>query len=144
MDSVDPSELNPAYFDTRFEIVAGAILWPGSFAIITAHATTGEEWTRDQNEAADRQLADLLRARGVLIRRITGYSPRTGHAEPGWAATVAFDTACELGREFKQDAIYFVEDDVLLVSRCARPQRVIVGTFRERLRGTRPGKRPRN
>ncbi len=134
MDSTDSSGLNPVYFETRFETEAGAIVWPGSFAIITAYATTGEKWTLEQNEAADRQLANILRERGVLVSRITGYSPKTGHAEPGWAAAVDFDAACELGREFKQDAIYFVDGDLLSVSRCARPQRIRVGTFPDRLR----------
>jgi hypothetical protein len=66
--------------------------------------TTGEEWTLRENEAADRRLEEELRASGHWIKRLTGYSPVSGHAEPGWAVTLALDAACDLGLRFKQDA----------------------------------------
>jgi len=134
---VTPAEhrhgLHSAYFETCFEYEGDKADWPSSFAILTAFATTGDDWTREQNEAADRRLADVLRERGSLICRVTGYSPNTNHAEPGWAATLDFDTACAIGRNFHQDAIYFVEGGTLFVSRSAEPQRVGVGAFRERV-----------
>ncbi len=76
-----------------------------------------------------------LQQLGVWTARITGYSPTTGHAEPGWAAVLAFDAACDLGLRYRQDAIYHVAGDTLSVSFCdERRKLVAVGPFRERVR----------
>jgi hypothetical protein len=45
--------MHPAYFETRFRTDSPPDHWPPTFAIITAHATTGETWSPDQNAAAD-------------------------------------------------------------------------------------------
>ena len=78
---------------------------PAEFAIITAYASTGETSTSLENESADKQLEADLRRRRCWMQRLTGYSPATGHAEPGWAVELDFDTACDLGLRFRQDAI---------------------------------------
>lgn len=126
--------MNPVYFQTRFRVGFPLPDLPREFAIITAWATTGEVWTPAHNLAANRHLEAILANRGVWYVPLEGYSPASGHAEPGWAAELAFDDACNLGLQFLQDAIYFVRDDALLVSRCDRQcAPVYVGRFRERL-----------
>lgn len=111
--------------------------WPRRFVILTAYATTGTSWTDQENLDADRRLEEALRSRlgeEGEIRRITGFSPATGHAEPGWAAPLSFGEACDLGVRFLQDALYVVRDDRLFVSYCdERRGLVTVGSFRERL-----------
>ena len=72
----------PAYFDTRFKLGLPLAELPESFAIITAHATTGEVWTAEDNNAANETLRAELERGGQLIGTITGYSPITQHAEP--------------------------------------------------------------
>lgn len=113
--------------------------WPRRFVILTAYATTGTSWSEDENKDADQRLKEALRSRlgeGGEIRRITGFSPTTGHAEPGWAAPLPFDEACDLGERFLQDALYVVRDDRLFVSYCdERRGLVLVGLFGERLEG---------
>jgi len=65
---------------------------------------------------------------------VTGYSPTTMHAEPGWAVQLPFDVACDLGRMFLQDAIYVIDVDQLFVSYCDdRREKVFVGEFLRRL-----------
>jgi hypothetical protein len=104
------------------------------FAIISAYATTGEKWSDAENEAADRALHAELRQHSQLVRRITGYSPSTGHAEPGSAVALPFDIACEIGLRYRQDAIYFVSRDVLSVSYCdARRSMKAIGPFSPRV-----------
>lgn len=130
--------MNPVYFETHFRTPAPAPDWPPEFVIVTAHATTGERWTTAENEAADRKLTEELRQLGAWSARITGYSPRTGHAEPGWAVTLSVDAACDLGLRYRQDAIYHVAGDTLSVSLCdGRRKLVAVGSFRERVREIR-------
>lgn len=126
--------MHPAYFETRFHAPDAGEDWPQEFVIISAYATTGHHWSRERNASADRELADALRERTTWLRRVTGYSPETGHAEPSWAAMLPFEAACDLGVKFEQDAIYSVAGDELSVSYCdARRQLVPVGSFRERL-----------
>jgi hypothetical protein len=108
----------PDYFDTRFKLDLPLSELPESFAIITAHATTGETWTAAENQAAHETLAAELAAGGHLLGTLTGFSPVTQHAEPGFAAAIPFEEACKIGARFKQDAIYFVSSGTLFVSHC--------------------------
>lgn len=125
----------PEYFETHFDPAGYDGPWPRQFAIITGYATTGEKWTSEANANADLELHAELARRGVWIQRVIGYSPRTGHAEPGWAAELSFSEACDLGYQFRQDALYSIRDDQLFVSRCdSRREEILVGSFRERLR----------
>ena len=110
--------MSPDYFDTRFKLDLPFSELPESFAIITAYATTGEAWTAAENQGASETLRAELAGGGHLIGAITGYSPVTHHAEPGYAAALEFEAACKIGARFKQDAIYFVSSGTLFVSHC--------------------------
>lgn len=126
--------MNPAYFETRFRLDGAAPAWPAEFAIVSAWATTGEQWPRARNEAADAALQAELRRRARWAVRITGYSPVSEHAEPSWATALSFDEAHDLGARFLQDAIYWVAGDELSVSLCRGPRRTArVAAFSERL-----------
>ena len=127
-------KLHPAYFDTVFAVATPYPEWPEAFAIITAYATTGETWPEEKNRAADERLrADLL-AQGAVLGRVTGFSPSTKHAEPGWAAALDWQAACNVGLAYHQDAVYFVTDDQLWVTHCDERRTLVpVGPFRERL-----------
>lgn len=128
-------QMHPAYLETRFRTAVPFDVQPVEFAIITAYATTGETWTPEENQAADQRLSTELQRRNVWFRRLTGFSPSTGHAEPGWAADMSWEDACEVGWQFRQDAVYFVRNDMLYVTHCQPMQRslVPVAAFSERL-----------
>jgi len=126
--------MSPAYFETHFQLEGSDANWPSKFAIVTAYNTTDETWSPERNSAADRDLTAELAAIDVWRRQITGYSPSTGHAEPGWAVELSLNDACDLGFRYKQDAIYYVTGDELWVSFCDnRRQLVRVGSFSDRL-----------
>ena len=130
--------LHPSYFETCFLQDAPFSDWPEQFAIITAYATTGETWTAEQNESADRALEAELRKTGQWLRRLTGYSPNSGHAEPGWAMETTWIDACAIGLRYQQHAIYHVSGDELSVILCDdRRELVPVGKFRDRLKNLR-------
>ena len=78
-------DLHPACFETHFHHTESWSDVPDEFAIITAFATTGEQWSDTENAAADDTLRHNLEQRDVWLRRLTGYSPTSGHEEPGWA-----------------------------------------------------------
>ena len=111
----------PAYFETRFRTEEIFEKWPDNFSIITAYATTGQIWSDEANISQDRKLeADLSRLTSEL-RRITGYSPSSGHAEPGWAVEINLSEAMRIGRDFRQDAIYQIRSGNLWVIGCSEP-----------------------
>ncbi len=126
--------LHPAYFETRYRQDAPNSYWPENFSIITAYATTGEIWTEEQNLSADRALETELRNSDHWLKRLTGYSPSSGHAESGWAVEIPWTEACAIGLRYKQHAIYFVSGEELHVTLCDdRRELVHVGKFLERL-----------
>lgn len=126
--------MNPEYFKTRFRTEAPFNEWPNSFAIITAYATTGETWSPERNRLADEELRKILSEKYESILRITGYSPTTYHAEPGWAVEMDLESAKEIGWRFLQDAIYFVNEGKLFVVKCSSDDALIfVDEFTNRL-----------
>jgi len=126
-------DFDPAYFQTRFRVPAPRTDWPVAFVILTGYATTGQHWSEARNLAADEQLRAALSQLGLWHCRITGYSPDTAHAEPGWAAPLTPVAACALGVLFQQDALYEIDADQLWVVRCATGQRAPVARFSARL-----------
>jgi hypothetical protein len=117
--------MNPIYLNTYFSHDKNIDNWPVEF---------GENWTDAENTLADNKLKSYLKSRSNWIKRLTGYSPETGHAEAGWAADISWEDACDIGLEFKQDAIYFVSDNTLTVSYCdERRQQVHVDEFLKRV-----------
>jgi Protein of unknown function (DUF3293) len=130
----EPS-LVPQYHETRFRMPLDVASWPAKFALITGYATTGEVWSDARNQQANDALEKVLVATGSWMAPITGYSPITGHAEPGWAVELPFEKCCDLGAQFLQDAIYFVENGTLYVSPCAPSRRSLfpVAIFNDRL-----------
>ncbi len=87
-----------------------------------------------ENEAANAALLAELDSTDRLLGSLTGYSPVTGHAEQGFAASLPFEAACDLGLRFKQDAIYYVDSGILHVSYCDHRRRLEpVAAFLDRL-----------
>jgi hypothetical protein len=126
--------MDPVYFETRFRTNQSVTDWPSEFVIISAFATTGECWAPVQNEDADRRLASELRMRGGWLVRIFGYSPTSLHTEPSWAVDLPLDNACNVGQRFLQDAIYYIKNDELSVTRCNEQRALVyIGSFRGRL-----------
>lgn len=106
------------YYTVRFRLAAPVAAWPAEFVVVTGWATTGERWTEGENAAANARLeAELVRS-GKWFVPITGYSPQSGHAEPGFAVAMSAEEGEELGRRYRQDAIYVVRGDRLTVRYC--------------------------
>ena len=121
------------YFETHFKLEGKKDNLPPSFSIITAYATTGEKWTDKENLEADVRLASELTEAGVPHWRMTGYSPATGHSEPGWATPLSAEEACEIGRRYFQHAVFIVTDGILSVMLCENGDHKIMGPMAERL-----------
>jgi hypothetical protein len=134
LNGSSPEGMNPVYFETQFECLEEWDDWPREFSIITAYATTGEYWPDAKNQSADQQLEADLRKQGRWVRRLTGYSPTSGHQELGWAVELGLKAACDMGLQYNQDAIYYISGDTLSVSFCdSRRALVEIGSFRLRV-----------
>ena len=126
--------MNPEYYKTRFRTKEPKIQFPEEFIIITAYPTTGETWDQSRINESDQKLEKELKLRKSWMLRIEGYSPETGHAEPGWVTIMPLDEGRKLGLQFKQDAIFHVWKDVLSVIHCdPKGELVEIGSFRQRL-----------
>ena len=131
--------MHTAYFETVFNVHGFSGPWPTEFAIITAYASTGETRSLDENENANLKLAAELSLLSIWKQRVTGFSPTTGHAEPGWALELPFEIACDLGLKYRQDAIYYVTKGSLFVSYCdQRRETIPVAVFWERITALTP------
>lgn len=126
--------MNPIYFKTQFRSNLEQSNLPVNFSIITAYAPTGEAWIEEQNTKANKLLKNKLSNLGIFIGEIDGYNPDTGHSEKGFVAEIGWQEACDIGVEFKQDAIYFVSGEELFVTYCDdRRELMGVSSFFDRL-----------
>ncbi|QKI88958.1 DUF3293 domain-containing protein [Thiomicrorhabdus xiamenensis] len=126
--------MNKIYLKTHFRSELKKSDFPESFSIITAYATTGETWTEQENINANAKLKTELTDLGVLVGAIDGFDPDTGHSEAGFVAKLDWQRACDIGLEFKQDAIYFVSGEDLFVTYCDEHQELVyVSNFFDRL-----------
>lgn len=80
-----------------------------SFAIITAHNPLGNICSAEQNDRSDRKLVQCLRDAGLEPFRVIGFSEDRTHAEAGWGVVMPLEKAIQAGRDFEQDAIFWVE-----------------------------------
>src|SRR5690606_4067445 len=106
---------------------------PIAFAIITAWNPMGRPAPLADNEAADRALHSDLRNMTGSLFRATGGSPDFTHAEPGWAAEISREEAIDIGRRFRQLAVWSIEDDNLQLVDCNSGASELVGPFRAKI-----------
>lgn len=140
----DPCPSWPEYRTTVF-LSDETPPWP-AFAIVTACNPLGVVLDEADNRQRDEALLASLHERGLRPLRAIGCSPDLSHREPGWAVPMGRAEAIALGREFDQDAVYWVSDDSLWLLSC--PPRVEaaerLGGFEERLVGVIGAVAPRD
>ena len=129
----DREGLNPLYATAVFQGVAPADGWPAAFVIITACDPDGKKTDPTVNQSADFQLESELRIKGCRYWRVTGGSPDFAHAESGYAAELPLSEALELGRKYRQEAIFWIERDELIIVGCGSELRQELGSWSERL-----------
>ena len=122
--------MNPKYQETRFD-VGGEL--PSSFAIITAYNPLGRNAPESRNRHQDQTLRAVLVGRGATPVRVTGFDPEGDHREPGWAAELSLKDALAIGRTFKQNAIYYVDQGALSLHTSLGDRQTTLGPFDERV-----------
>lgn len=89
-----------------------------TFAVITAWNPEGKIQSKETNDMLDQQLTKRLESFACPKVRAYGCSPDFRHRELGWAAGIPREQAVELGCEFGQVAIFWVENDTLFLLPC--------------------------
>jgi len=108
--------------------------WPHAFAVITACNPLGQGLDEAADKAATVRLRKAISRLGLNRHRVTGISADMKHREPGFAVWGCdLPLALQLGREFAQNAIYWIEGGRLDVVSCGTGERQHVALWSERL-----------
>lgn len=129
------SRLKPEYFDAVFCGVVPGAGWPERFAIITACNPDGETVDDATNATTTRRLFERLAACGYDPWEVIGGSADARHQEAGFGVVCSLEAGIRLGREFRQDAIFWVEGDALSIINCANSQLKPLGSWQDRWLG---------
>ncbi len=122
--------MNPDYLKTRFRFSAPPEGLPASFAVITACNPDGVPISPDENAARTEAFRSQLAECGHRIFPVTGFDPDSPHHEAGFGVVCEKSTALGFGRQWEQDAIFWVEDgDVWIVSCIDPSEEVILGNW---------------
>ncbi|AJI52539.1 DUF3293 domain-containing protein [Francisella philomiragia] len=124
------------YFTTKFEVPILPSRYPNQFAIITAYNPFNQLLENHENIARNQILKNQLEKSYDWVYEINGFDKSSKHKENGFMFDAkSLDEACDLGEEFSQDAIYYVIDDTLYVSKCEKSKRYLtkVGDFQSRI-----------
>ena len=125
----------PEYHETRFAPKEPPpSRWPKAFAVITACNPLGQGLDEEADKAATVCLRKAINRLGMKRHRVTGVSADMKHREPGFAVWGCdLPAAIQLGREFAQNAIFWIEEGKLDVVSCATGTRQHVGLWSELL-----------
>ena len=121
----------PEYHETRFAPKEPPpSRWPKAFAVITACNPLGQGIDEEADKAATGCLRKAINRLGMKRHRITGLSADMKHREAGFAVWGCdLPAAIQLGREFAQNAIFWIEEGKLDVVSCATGTRQHVGLW---------------
>jgi hypothetical protein len=125
--------MKPEYHEAWFHCPLPPERLPAAFGVVTACNPFGRLLPADENgrrtEALRRRLDDL----GVSSFPVAGGSRDANHLEPGFGlGALSREQVRELGREFEQDAVFWVEAGRVLLVPCGPGEAVPWGNWRAR------------
>lgn len=126
--------MNESYASAVFTISVSPEELPRSFVIITAHNPSGRDHSVEENQEFDRQLLTELHRRKLNAIAVTGSSPDFSHSEPGYAVEVDRETGVDIGRQFGQEAVFWVHGGQLHLVDCQTGKETNLGAWAERVR----------
>ena len=119
--------------------------WSRPFAILTAHNPGGKRHDDAVNQHANEKLRTRLNQRrphnSPLLVKVDAVSEDWSHTEKSFAVWgIDHSAVAAIGREFGQDAYFWVEHGTVHVHSCHTQEKQKVGTWESRIRtfGDRP------
>jgi hypothetical protein len=126
-DNLDQNNLLKWYFQTKFEVPIEPKQYPQQFAIITAYNPMNQLLSDYHNIIRNNILKEEPQQKYDWVYQINGFDETTYHKEDGFMFNCScLYEACKLGDKYSQDAIYYVLDNILYVSKCSKNQRKLV------------------
>ena len=122
---MSPTKLNPAYSQARFRADLAPQGITQSFCIVTAYCPFDEQVTDEENKTFNQTLKTELENAGLVHVPVTGYSPDSDHAEPGYGIICDRSIAIKLGQQFRQNAIFSVYENTVYLINCIPPHKDI-------------------
>jgi hypothetical protein len=108
--------------------------WPEKFAVITA-CNPMSSGQREGDAAAKIRLRKHISRNGHKRQAVTGASADWSHQEAGFAVwDLSLVEVVEIGREFQQRAVFWVEGGRIEVVSCENGERKFVGLWEDRVR----------
>lgn len=122
--------MNPAYLNVRFRVEPPQTGVPSRFAVITACNPDGQEVSDEENAIATERLRSELVEAGHGYFPVTGGSLDFSHAEPGFGVLLpSLEEAVSWGRNYRQEAIFWVEEGKVSVASCLNEDVVELGDW---------------
>ncbi|MEN8680572.1 MAG: DUF3293 domain-containing protein [Akkermansiaceae bacterium] len=104
------------YHQTQFVTVLEGASAPNHFFIVTAHNPCGEIAPDQENIENNARLLEVIQASRWHCFPVTGQCE--DHAEAGFGIECSRSKAIALGKKFRQDAIYEICDDQVILVDC--------------------------
>ena len=125
--------MKPEFQQTRFLVQDLDQVRP-TFGVVTACNPDGVTISDEHNRAATERLWDHLAEAGFQFFPVTGCSPDLKHQEPGFGIiTNDRDVIVQLGREWRQVAVYWIDQGILHLVPCGAGEAVKLGLWSARV-----------
>jgi hypothetical protein len=125
--------MKPEYHEAWFHCPLPPERLPAAFGVVTACNPFGRPLPDAENQRRTEALRIRLAGLGIAVFPVAGGSQDAAHLEPGFGVSgLSLDQVRELGREFEQDAVFWVEADRVLLVPCGPSEAVPWGDWRER------------
>lgn len=122
--------MNPAYLKVRFRAELPTAGLPSRFGIITACNPDGQTVSDERNALATERLRSDLIKKNHVIFPVTGGSEDFSHAEPGFGVLLTSpEEAIQWGKDFRQEAIFWVEEGNVRLVLCDNGEEEEIGTW---------------
>ncbi|MHB1080333.1 MAG: DUF3293 domain-containing protein [Prosthecobacter sp.] len=123
--------MNPAYAHVRFraELPKGGL--PERFGIVTAWNPDCIPTDTASNQTAKAHLEAILLAEALPHFPVIGGSPDFTHAEPGFAIIADQARILALGREFRQESVFWIDRGTVHLVPCSDAPPQVVGSWNE-------------
>jgi len=129
--------MNPAYYDTQFK---GSIVpenLPSPCYIITAWNPMDELLPDSENKKRNEVLKQNIKTGNHLCIEVIGGSTDWTHQEPSFLTSAPQTKVIQWAKQFNQRAIFEILKDTLYLLSTDHPeQKVLLGSFKKRIRKT--------
>jgi hypothetical protein len=128
---VELTTMNRGYLNVRFLTSLPDGILPESFGVVTAWNPDGLTAAPGINDAASARLQAQLLSDGHAYFPVPGGSPDFAHAETGFGILATRDRCLELGRQYRQEAIFWIEHGNVHLCSCTDDSQITLGSWQD-------------